>query len=507
MKKLWFRRVLYVTIVFLVLFIGVFIWADNELNKVLGKSTKVIDISLIVKPSEIIHIKNVNILSEDCSSFIKNQDVIIKNGAIINLGENLLMDSTATIIDGTNKYLIPGLIDSHVHLKESKNDLFLYLVNGVTSVREMAGRPIALEWRKEIQKNGFGPRMFVASPVIFSSESGLTGYYYSWTRQSINYSTKDDADKKIKKIKEQGYDAVKMYGFVNPQMFKTTIDISKKYNIPVIGHIPLVNLDTFFTSGQKEVAHVEELTVKTIDDFGKSISKNPKEFHNYLKIQSVKIAKRLKENKISVTTTVWLCESFLNQRFDLKLKLKEIELKYANPKIIEGTPLYKLGWLPGRNGYEYDREDNPEAKKLSLIYWKTYAEAIHIMTKALVDNKVAIMAGTDANVATVVPGFSLHDELQSLSKSGMTNSQVLYSTTVEPSNWMKRNTGKIKVGYNSDLVLLSKNPLDDIKNTKAIEYVFFDKNMIDKVQISKILKAIEEANNENRSIKINAYIK
>jgi hypothetical protein len=65
-----------------------------------------------------------------------------------------------------------------------------------------------------------------------------------------------------------------MYGFVNPEMFKTTIEIAKKYNIPVIGHIPLVNLNTFYTSGQKEVAHVEEeLTVKPIDDFGKSISK------------------------------------------------------------------------------------------------------------------------------------------------------------------------------------------------------------------------------------------
>jgi imidazolonepropionase-like amidohydrolase len=129
------------------------------------------------------------------------------------------------------------------------------------------------------------------------------------------------------------------------------------------------------------------------------------------------------------------------------------------------------------------------------------------MTKALVDNKVTIMAGTDANVSTMVPGFSLHNELQSLSKSGMTNSQVLYSATVEPSNWMKKNTGKIKIGYNSDLVLLSKNPLEDMKNTKTIEYVFFDKNMIDKVQIATILKKIEEANNENRSIKIDEYIK
>lgn len=372
MKQLWFRKLLYAAMIFLVFFISVFIWADNELNTVLGKSTEVINISSIVKPSTTIQIKNTNILSEDCTYFIKNQDVIIKNGKIINLGENQLLDNSSTIIDGTNKYLIPGLIDSHVHLKESKNDLFLYLVNGITSVREMAGRPITLEWKKAIQKNGIGPRMFITSPPIYS-ESGLTAYYYSWTRQSINYSTKNNAEKEIKKIKKQGYDAVKMYGFVNPKMFKTTIEIAEKYNIPVIGHIPLVNLDAFYISGQKEVAHIEELTVKTIDDFGKSISKNPNEYINFLKARSGLIAKKLKKNNISVTSTVWLCESFRNQRFDLKSKLKEIELKYANPKIIEGTPLYKLGWLPGKNGYEYDGKDDTNAKKLSLIYWNTYA--------------------------------------------------------------------------------------------------------------------------------------
>ena len=155
MKKLWFMRFLYALMIVLGVFIGVFIWADNELNKVLGKSTEVINISSIVKLSKIIQIKNVNILSEDCTYFIKNQDVIIKNGKIILIGDNQVMDSTSTIIDGTNKYLIPGLIDSHVHLKESTNDLFLYLVNGVTYVREMAGRPKVLDWRKSIQKRWY----------------------------------------------------------------------------------------------------------------------------------------------------------------------------------------------------------------------------------------------------------------------------------------------------------------------------------------------------------------
>jgi hypothetical protein len=82
-----------------------------------------------------------------------------------------------------------------------------------------------------------------------------------------------------------------MYGFVNPEMFKTTIEIAKKYNIPVIGHIPLVNLNTFYTSGQKEVAHVEELTVKTIDDFGKSYLEK---ISRLSKIRSVQIAKKTK---------------------------------------------------------------------------------------------------------------------------------------------------------------------------------------------------------------------
>lgn len=293
---------------------------------------------------------------------------------------------------------------------------------------------------------------------------------------------------------------------MNPEMVKTTNEIAKENNIPVIGHIPLVNLETFYKSGQKEVAHIEELTVKTIDEFGKPISKNRKEYLTFLKVRSVQIAKKLKENDISVTSTVALCESFVEQRFNLKSKLKEVELKYVNPKIIEGTPLYKLGWLPGKNGYEYDGKDEPSAKKSSLTFWKTYVEAIHIMTKALVDNKVPIMAGTDANVPVSVPGFSLHNELESLSKSGMTNSQAIYSVTVAPGNWMKSKTGKIKIGYHSDLVLLRKNPLEDIKNTTTIEYVFFNKYVINKKQIKTILKAIEDANNENRSMKINEYL-
>lgn len=505
MKKQNIRKLLYSLLIILVISIGVFLWANNELNKVNGKSTEVINISSIIKPSSSIYIKNVNVLSEDCSHFIENQTVLIENGKIISLRQNQTINSNSKIIDGTNKFLIPGLIDSHVHLKESKNDLYLYLANGITYVREMAGRPLNLEWKKSLKEDEIAPRMFISSPPIYS-EKGLTGHYYAWTRQAINYSNKEDAEKAIKDIKEQGYDAIKMYGFVNPEIFRTTLEIAKKYDIPVIGHIPQVNLGEFYQSGQKEIAHIEELTKKNMEGFGKSIKNNPEEYLNYLKSHSDQIATKLNENNIYVTSTISMLESFPRQRFNLTSELKNVELKYVNPKIIEGTELYKLGWLPDQNGYEYDGEDNAEARALSLTYWTTYVDAMHIMTKALVDNKVPIMAGTDANAPITVSGFSLHNELESLSKSGMTNSQAIYSATVEPSNWMKSKTGKIKVGYNSDLILLSKNPLENIKNTKTIEYVFFDNYVIDKTQISRILKEIETANSKNRTVEIGEYV-
>ncbi len=504
------KRLAYGLLIFVVLSIINFIWSDNELTKIMGKSTELVDASRMVKKVESITLQNVNILSENCSEFIPNQDVILKNGKIVSISQtrdSIKPMSSNKVIDGKGKYLIPGLVDSHVHLKESKNDLLLYLVNGVTYIREMAGRPMTLDWKKSIEKNGLGPRLYLTSPSIYS-ESGLTGYYYEWTRKAINYSNRKDARKAIKKIKEDGYDAIKMYGTVNPEMFSATIEFAKEYDIPVIGHIPYVDLETFYPSGQIEIAHIEELTKKTMYDSGIDIYENPDKYLLYLNENADNIAKEVAKNDIVVTTTMWLMESIVDQSVNLESFLKTIELKYVNPKIAEGTILHKLGWLPNRNGYQRKGfEDDKELYNKEVKFWNTYAEAVHIMTKALLKHKVKVMAGTDANVAGVVPGFSLHDEIESMTKNcGMTNSQALYSTTVAPNEWMKSNSGKIKLGYNSDLVLLSKNPLENIKNTKTIEYVFFNNHIINKAQIKAILNAIENANNKDRSKDISEFM-
>ena len=508
MRKSIVKKIIYISLVLKILLVAGFLFVDYELNKILGGSVEHVDASSMITTATSYQINNVNILSEDCKEFIPAQNVLIENGTIKSISDSTTTIKTfATVIDGTGKYLIPGLVDSHVHLFESKNDLLLYLVNGITYIREMKGSTTILQWKEEIKNGGIGPRMFVSSPSIYSEE-GLKGYYTAWTRQCINYTNEEDARKEIKQIKERGYDAIKMYGFVNREMFEATIKIAKEYSIPVLGHIPNVDLDVMYTSGQKEIAHIEELIKKTIIDFGSLVSKDPDGYLKYLNEHADEIAIKLKENDISVQSTMWLMESFIDQSIDLESILKKVHLKYANAAIVEGTIVHKLGWLPDGNRYKASDNvlNNSELRDIRYIYRKTYAEAMHIMCRALIKHNVIILAGTDSNVPVAVPGFSLHRELESLNNSGMTNAQTLYAATVAPNESMKSNSGKIKVGFNSDLVLLSKNPLEDIKHTRSIENVFFNKRMIDKIQIGEILKAIEEANEKSRTKDISKYL-
>jgi len=483
-------------------------WVNRELDRSRGGTTDVVELKDKPKPYSKIVIKNVNILSPDCNQFIPDQNVVLQNGHILSIHQDTVIDENHEIVDGQGKFLIPGLVDSHVHLRQSKNDLLLYLANGVTYVREMTGNRNHLKWRDEIQKGALGPKMFIASEKVHST-GGVAGIFESWTRNRINYATKKGAAKKIRQLKDDGFDAVKISTFINNKMYRATIEEANKQALPIIGHIPFsVGLDSIYDAGQCEVAHVEEITKGMIRKFGGVNADNAIEFLEYLEEQSDAIAIALRNKNIAVTTTVLLMESLPKQKFNLESYIKEVKLQYANPGPLEGTSLSR-GWLPGNNSYEEPAEvmNDLEKRKSSEIFWKTYVDAIHIMTRALAKNNVVIMAGTDANVPVTIPGFSLHDELVSLFKCGMTNAQILYAATVAPGIWMESNTGMIKEGYEADLVLLTKNPLEQIKHTTSIESVFCGNYWLPKNRTTQLLDAVTEANDRSRTIDISELIK
>ena len=168
----------------------------SEVDKTLGGHVEVVDTSQFSYTYGKLAIKDISILSEDGHTMLTNHTVLIKNTKIEALGDSIAIPNDYEVIDGQGKYLIPGLIDSHVHLKKSKNDLLLYLANGITHVGEMTGMKEHFKYAKDIEDGSFlGPRMYIASPKV-SCQEGFQATFRSWFERRHQNFTSEKAIRK-----------------------------------------------------------------------------------------------------------------------------------------------------------------------------------------------------------------------------------------------------------------------------------------------------------------------
>ncbi len=467
-----------------------------------GEKTPVVDRLVLQQPQQSIIIDNVSILSADGEMMLEGRTVQIDKGRIVNIS---LSESTkaydpkqTNFIDGSGKFLIPGLVDSHVHLDAGSNDLLLYLANGVTYVRDMGGNDATLKMRNDTIAGQAGPDMFVSGPSM-SSETGRIRWLTEWTRDRLIVNPPDAADAIVTDLAEHGYDSLKINSALDQPTYLKIAEAASLQEIIMLGHIPhAVGLKGFWDQPLAEVAHIEEFTKMLIDEYGYE-DKNRDVFLEKIQMRAPAIGQRLRELGIPVQSTLWLIESLPDQKHDLANALKTVKWEYANPGDVSGSRLV-TGWIPGNNHYELseDAQNDPTRLASSERFWNFYVEALHIMARAFVQEDVIILAGTDAGSPLTVPGFSLHDELESLVQIGMSNTQALKSATVAPNRWTEREAGKIALGQRADLLLLLDNPLDNIANTRSIETVIRDGRAFDREELDRILGLVLKANNAAR---------
>lgn len=475
------------------------LWVDHQLNRFAGAGTAVVDAGQFTAPARLTAITDVHALSADGDSMHAGQTVLFDHTGILAIGDAVTIPDGAEIIDGRGKYLIPGLVDSHVHLKQSPNDLLVYLATGVTGIREMSGNQDHLDWRAQIEAGRPGPRMFVASEKL-ESHDWAAGHFQRWTRNRINVLEPADASAIVSSLKRKGFDAIKLGSLLDAETYHAVDRAAAVSGIPVIGHLPVsVSLESLWASDQEELAHIEEI-VKSLDaEFGYFGNSKAEQFLAFVEQRSPDVAAKLVENDIAVVSSLWLVESLARQKVAPADVVAGIELQYANPGLVEGTPLSR-GWLPGRNAYELDPEASAAEREANFAYWTTFAEAHRIVLRAMRDKGVKVMAGTDANTAGVVPGFSLHDELESMTKAGLSPAQSLRSATLVPARRMGQQAGVLRPGSRADMVLLGANPLKDIANTRAVEGVIADGRHLDRKRLDAMLSAVETANDKSRRI-------
>lgn len=497
----------YAAIVLLVCCILMVFLANRDLVKIYGGQVERVDPTQFRTFNQPFIINNINVLSPSGEEFIANRSVYIRDGKIAAIADESVQKIGYRVIDGKRKYLIPGLSDTHVHLFKSPNDLLLYVANGVTQIRELIGEPEHLVWREEIKNGAAGPNMFIASPRI-GSFGAIEGFFMSWTQGYVNLNNEQSAVTAVRGFQRQGYDGVKIYSQINDETYNAVTKTAHEMNMKVVGHVPFAYTMKDIDGRQDSVAHLEEVMNALNREFGDYGYNNTEEFLNFVEQRSADVAKDLAKNDVAVSTTLWLVESFIRQKLELDNVLREVELEYQNPGISEWSEYTPrgLGWLPEVNRYRWPEEWDEARKSRSAVYWQTYARACQIILKHLVENQVMIMTGTDANLPPTVPGFSLHDEFISLNKVGMTPAQILKATTSAPAKWMDKKAGKIATDYQANLLLLDKNPLQDISNTKSIHAVVVDGKLYDRATLDDMLDAVKRANNESRNVDISRYL-
>lgn len=458
-------------------------------------------------------IKNVTIVdvtAKDTKNALKsNQTVVIAGNRITAVGKNVRLPSNAQIVDANGKFLIPGLWDMHTHtLRAERVEKFfpLFIVNGVTGVRDMAMPLENLEllrrWREEIEQGRrIGPRIFASGATLGGVQPQVT----------IPVATEAEARQAVVTLKQRGADFIKVVSLLPRPLFFAVADEAKKQGLTFVGHVPAaVTATEASDAGQKSMEHLygilESCSANEVEvrKEVEQAAKNPDTWSAWGAI--VRTTDRLygrqaKEKTYSrekcaalfarfVRNGTWQCPTLVMRR---ALALREDD-SFRNDARLKFIPQSEVkGW----NTPTDTRNANLTAEETAnrKIRLEKETELVGEMRRA----GVKILAGTDLGNPYVYPGFSLHDELALLVQAGLTPLEALQTATVNPAKFLgkEKTLGTIEKGKLADLILLDANPLENIGNTRKINAVVLNGKILDRKTLDKMLSEVETAVKQN----------
>lgn len=359
----------------------------------------------------------------------------------------------------------PGLIDSHVHIY-SKNDLLLYVANGVTGVQNMwgfegamalLGLPNSLELKQNVLDGGFGPRIWTAGPLMEGDKK---------THPLMSrYTDVASAQAEVVRQRQRHYDFIKTYDWLSTDVFVAIMQKSNELGIPVKGHVPYsIGLQKAIDLGMAQVEHmtgwidVDSATLNVTEDSLDMISMLARD-------EEVSVCPSLLVFQ-RVTSRDRADKEFTNHPYRKYLSVME--------KWMES-----MGAASMRGNVSIDLATYPEAIR----------KAQETVLRNLIKHGVNVVACTDAGNPYVYPGVSLHEEMALIQSAGVSPLKVLQMATVNAATALgERNVrGEIRLGFVADLVLLEKNPLEDIRNVTRIDGVMLRGKWFDGSELSSFL--------------------
>ena len=392
---------------------------------------------------------HVAVVPMDAPRVLADQTVLVKGTRIVAVGPAGQTPASARVtIDGRGKFLMPGLADMHAHLND-KPALTLLLANGVTTVRNMWGSRLQLDWRAAIEKGDLpGPTIHTAGPILDGAPPIWDG--------STPVADAAEAERAVQAQKASGYEFVKVYSGLTPEAYQAIVKAAAEAGMPVAGHVPVrVGLESALEARQRSIEHLDgylmaaqrdDSPVKGKLDFPSR--RRAIEFVDDAKLEA--LVRRTRE------AGTWNCPTLVV--YAKFLSPADGAAERARPEMSYVSPLVVASWDPSQDF----RSKDMTAADYALLRRGDARRAQ--LVKQLHDAGARLLLGTDFPNPFVVPGFAIHEELSRLVAAGLTPYEAIRAGTADAAEYLGDDFGLVAAGRRADLILIEGNPLEDVKN-------------------------------------------
>jgi N-acyl-D-aspartate/D-glutamate deacylase len=446
-------------------------------------------------------VTDVTVVDIETGTLAAGQSVLITGKRIAEIGTSLTAPAETVTLDGGGGYLIPGLWDSHVHIfstsTEPDSALPLYLINGVTGVRDM-GALWSIAEQQDLQARieaaeVVGPRLVLSGAWVDASPGSWPGMFLA--------DTPDTARSVVAQIASEGWAAVKAYSMLDEATYMALAEAADEAGLPLVGHIPeRVALRTAIAAGQVGIDHFGRITMACATEEARMLADLQDTMAAGADRDAIFVVMAARNRIVLESWDEALCNLVL------------ADLAKAGTHV--SPTLVVAGFYVG----DRPANDAPRVRMLPpdvRAAWSGPDFRLEAMTdevRALAAQTIAldhrtflmahragvpILASTDASFANpwLFHGFSLLDELDLYVKIGLTPREALYTATVAPPRFFKLpdQDGTIAPGRRADLVLLDRNPLEDLATLRRPRAVIVAGRLLDRQALDQLeAKVLDE---------------
>jgi imidazolonepropionase-like amidohydrolase len=418
--------------------------------------------------------RNIRVIPMDSERVLDSQTVVVRGGRIESIGPaaGAQVPTGARVIEGGGRYLVPGLAEMHAHVPAGNDQtyveevLFLYVANGVTTARGMLGAPEHLALRDRLSKHEvLGPRLYTSGPSL--------------NDQSVN--SVEDAACIVREQARLGYDFVKVHPGPTRAEYDAAVQAGTASGIQLAGHVPA-------DVGVQRAIEAKQATIDHLDGYVEALV--PAERRAQGGFFGLNLADAADRSRLPALISATRAAGVWNVPTQTLIEhwpapSPTVDELLARPEMAYVSPATREQWANSKRQM-MSAPDYDAARVRALVTLRRE------IVKALHDAGAGLLLGSDAPQVFNVPGFSLHHELESIVASGLTPFEALRTGTAAPAIFFDAadEFGTIRAGLAADLVLVARNPLDDVAALARPDGVMVRGRWLDRTELDRGLAAI-----------------